>query len=620
MEEQLFDKRGFGVIKTDFGEIYNKALMKGKKIAIVKNRISTEKKLKSYFEKLMERPTSITDFQNKTVYDTEDVLDFFLKLHKKIYEIKPSTREETNSNEIYIKKEILFANVIFLEIKTHLYSSMEQLILMYFYMLNIGMRLPEFYVLVDYQTDIFNFIETDIFRGDASKIPNFLPPKQQIELENFQDSMYISSHLLLKTQFVVSEIDLHSKILAPILTFGNFRIFENYSDYSKAEPPKSFSIVTIVKFKSLDEILNLKEKIEPDWIIIDSRIKLQTSIHYGGNVHFPKRINNDYLVDKLVKIKNKISNENCRFSFHFSKDIVQDDSVSRAVFEKNPIFDYVRFEKNGVNLLTLYANYFPVNNSVNFISVLKSEIETLKQIGYRSSKNTDPSIILKNRQLEKLKMSGIAGAKKEQEVKELEEQIAEEMKLIDFSLVSDIHPVMVAIINRWMVTKTSTGKSLPRFPILLFTAVTTTFNKKIIEVREHGQIERASNISEGSRFGIEMQDYLDKMEKEGKAVFPSGGITSDRLKKLIDHYGISPNEIGIFDLNAFTRELVKIIKTYFSSMILRKKGHSNYRGSYNEQLNWWISADSGPDKIFPIIVYTSKLNKNISLYIPIEDT
>ena len=613
----LFDQKGYSIIKDSKHNIYKKAEGLGKGYSVIQDGNKLQKNIEFLNEVFINISGNIDSGLIKTEkrhFKSIELLDYFLRIYSDLSSTEgkkdPSVLVEKYSNVDIIP----FSHILFLEIETHLSSEMEKIIMLYMNFLHLGFRMPEFYIVIDYKTNNFDFLETDIFSRDIKEIPitDNIKNKEYVDLESFQQSIY-TSNTVFKIQFVVSEIDLYSKILKSNLELIPHRVFEKYKDYKEFitnENTIKINEIFIIKFRSLKDVLEIND-LNFDWLIVDSRVKILSDIHYGGNALFPKRINNDYLRDRITKIKNNCKNRNLKISVYFAKEV--EIEIIREVYEKNPIFDYIKFLKNGVNLLTLYANYFPSQKSTNFFQVLRSEIEILKSINYDSDSSR---ILIRN------KREALTRTKNNIFLeKELKNQIQIEERLINFSFTDKfgIHPVMNAIVNRWLVSKKSNGEPYPRFPILVFLAVTTTFNKKIIEIKEHGERERGSDISENSRYGYEMQNYLTLMKEKGKAIFPEGGLTSDKLKSFMDHMEITPEETGLFNLNEFTSKLTEILNTYFSKMILKKKNYSNYRSEYNEQMNWWISSASGPNKLFPVIVYTSKMNKNISLFIPIEN-
>lgn len=579
---EFFDPRGFGVIKAKPSELYDKAKSMRRTIAIVRDNHRIDPKKYDY-----ERAKKIFDYQHdnqagasycetEAVYRSKDLLDFFLNIHNRHVNTAGGTLTESSLNTLKTKTYKL-ADIVFLEIKDVLRSDMEYSILMFFYLLNLRFWTSEFYVIVDYETDKFNFIETDIFRR-TTPIPNYLPKREveEINIERFNFEMYLTSFRTRDPQihFIVSDTNIYETEFHPAIE-GLHKVFDTlqeYKNFQKMNLPTSHEGVIIIKFQSLEEVVDLKVDLKPSIVVINTRTKVQTSLLYGGNVLIQKPVNHDYIREKAKIIK--IKNPETKLMF-FTKDLKSADKpVTREIFEKSPISDFIKFEKSKVDILSLYVNFCP-NNS-HFISLLRSEIEILKYIGYKSNTKS-------------------------------------------FSLchTHNIHPVMVAIINKWFEFKNKAGENLPRFPILLFTAVVTTFDKKIIEVKEHGDRERASNINEISRFGLEMMAYMNKMRQVGECVFKDSKA-SDRLKSLIDFFKISPREICDFDVNEFAKFLIRILETNFKDLLLVNKSYSTYRGFHNDQLNWWISQASAPNKIFPIIVHSSSNNKMVTLFIPID--
>lgn len=579
----LFDIRGFGLIKGEPKNIYESAKTMGKRIAIVKNNHET-----SEYGKLLEMYSKTkTDFYNnfkKTeTYRTHDVLEFYLKIHEEIPNNKNGLLKDKLAS--MANRDYRFADVVFLEVGPYLKHEMEYTILMYTYLLNIGLCMSEFYVIVDYDTKNFDFIETDVFRKDwpiekILPIPNSLEKivdKNEVMKSRFETSIYVSNFNESKIQYIVSDSDLYINTIRPMIIDEEHTYYENYTEYKKAiEMGKSKNYVSIIRFKSPEEVMVIKD-IDANLIIMDNRVKIETNLQYSGNLPIPKKISNDYIIDRANKLIT-MSGKKIKFVIYSPTDMERDNSIQRGIFERSPIFDYLLFENHNVNMLALYTNYMSLTSINNFTNAIRAEIELLKEIGYMENP-------------------------------------------VNFRVCTKvhIHPVIAAIINRWFNEKNKRGDSFPKFPILFFAAVVTMFDKKTIELRDHGERERGTDISESCKYGQEMKAFMNLMITHGKCVFPEGGRTSDRLKKLVDFYGIQSSDIGVFDINEFTSFLVYILNTYFDSLLLTKKEHSNYRGKTNQQLNWWISQASGAAKIFPITVFTSYRHKNVALHIPIEN-
>lgn len=588
----FFDPRGYGVIKAKPSELYEKARNMKKKIAIIKDKIPEEtpkkgsnEKIKYGYEKINEIFISFRDhfegiyvFDDVSKYRAKDLLDFYLKIHAEINTTNPSLTKSSISS--IGGRGFKLADVLFLEVKSFLSSEMEYSIMMYIYLLRLGFLMSELYVVIDYQTDKFDFIETDIFKRNAP-IPNCLISRdEQLVMDRYAPEIYSLSFNIPGTQvhYVVSDSDtIFITELMPIISRYDHKVCSDYAEYKKNEKIAKHDGVVIIKFRSLEEIIELKE-IKANYILVDSRVKISTSLLYGGNVPMPKQMSDEYLAEKTKEIRERNLEKICKIMFFVKDNKNVERKVTREIFERSPIIDYIRFQKSGVDLLELYSKHIVENNnSSNYRSILRSEIEILGSLGYETNK-----------------------------------------KIFDLSLKYEIHPVIVSIINRWFNEKNKNGDPFPRFPILVFVAVATTFDKKIIEVKEHGDRERASNIGEISRFGLEMISYVNKMKEKGECIFIEGGKASERLKNLINFFNIQPNEICNFDVNDFSKFLIYILKTYFSKLLLKIKGYSSYRGSHNQQLNWWITQSSAPEEIFPIIVHSSSNNKHVTLFVPIE--
>lgn len=572
MDVELFDPRGYGLIKGNYNKIYGMAKDAGKKIAIVRETSYNDKKgeLVKIFNQI-QTTMDIVEFEPEKIYDPKEVLDFYLLICNLI----PKKDLESNLESLR-KRPFVFADVVFVELGVYLSSKVEYLIMIYNYLMHNGFSLSEFYVIVDYETSQFDFIENTIFRKDwapeyIKPVPNYFSVEYKNEnYENFDRNIYSSLFQATKLQFIVSENNTLCETISS--DERGYAIFETYEQYIKS----GIKITSLVKFRNLDEIIKLST-INADLIIIDPKMKIHSDLHYGGNVPQSRRMSDDYFNNRIQKIKARNQGD-IRFMIYHCVNFPKEMKESpRGIFERSPIIDYIYFSKYGVNLLNLYSRYISASGISSFINILKYEINTLEYLGY----NENP-------------------------------------KLFDICIDTQIHPMMIAIINKWFEEKDRSGDPFPKFPILLFVAVSTMFKKQGPEVKEHGDRVRDSDIAETSTYGIEMKKYMDLLLENKTAVFPAGEKTSNRLKRLIDNYKINSSQIGYFNINDFTKFLVYLLETHFDRYILTKKSYSNYKGCTNEQLNWTISQSSGPSKIFPIIVHNAKQYRNVTFYIPIE--
>jgi len=572
---------GFGIIYEKTPTVLERCRKMGKKFTVVKDYIpnpdySVLEGIFNHINELREVPVYAAEREELA----SNVLNFYYLIYQKI--------DISNKNTVtaqmakYNMQDYKFTDVIFLEVKQYLSSTMEYILLIYKNLLHLGLRLSELYVIIDYRTNVFDFIDHAIFRflkkpnkneidGEALLELEPIPKKTsltqypQIQMEQFQINTYLTGFPSYNTQIIISNNNIYKKMLETELLGKKYNVFESIEMYEKEKT----NDISIILLKSLEELTtkNLSEA----YILIDTRIKIPSNLHYGGNIPLPKRINNDYFYDRVGKIlEDKAPGGEFKINFYFNKSEREDRIIIRGIYERTPIIDYIKASMYNVNLKALYEEYHDSHSAATFISLLNSEIKVLKSIKFFDN----PS---------------------------------------KFKLCSslNLHPVMVSLINTWFEL------SLPRLPILVFVAVTSIFDKKIIETKEHGEKEIGTDITKTTRYGQEMEAFLDCVKTYGSFVRPEGGKTAEKLKKLINAYNLEENEMVLFDINQFTRKLVSIISTYYPEMILKKK-HLCYRSSYNEQMNWWISQTCNADKIWPITVFTEKLHKHITLFIPIE--
>lgn len=583
----LFDGRGFGLIKGNFQKIYAKAKERGKRIAIVKNYLEKPDytKLSKIFDQIYNSMTS-PEIDLESSYRTKEVLDYYLKIHK-TFPINQSKNEDISKAFENLKlKKFKFADVIFVELTTDLSHEAEYLIMMHTYLLNLGFQLPEFYPIIDYHAEIFDFIETDIFRYGWDKkfikpIPNFLEERKSKKFDLFDVTIYQTTFSSSRLQFIVSESDIF-KSFKDILANENYiPPYENYEEYKKSAKFENTSSneTIIVKFKTFEELMKLKD-IKADIIILDSRVKIPVNFHYAGNIPTQRKISDDYLSDRVYKIGQKSTN--CKILVYkvgnnAAEKYEENQVCTRGIFTRSPIIDYIYFKQHKVDLLHLYSNYISMNSVSGFINILKFEISNLEYYGFYENPAS-----------------------------------------FNICVKTKIHPLMISFINKWFSMKNKKGDPFPKFSILLFVAVVTTFNKNYTNVVEHGTRER-EELNETSLYFLEMSSYISKMEDNQRCIYEGGGKASDRLRILIEHYDISSEQIKKFNIQEFTTFLIYMIENYYDKLLLTNIGGSRYKGSSNEQLVWTIDGSSCPAKILPIIVYSSNKNRKVILYLPIEN-
>jgi hypothetical protein len=576
-----FHNNGFGMIYEKMSKVTEKCKRMGKKYTVVKDFIANPEYgfLQNVFNSIYELNETIPNIPESRDELASNVLEFFYSIKQKI-DVSNKAPITTQMSK-YNMRDYRFSDVIFLDVKHYLSATMEYILLMYKNLLHLGFRLSEMYVVIDYRSDHFDFIDRAIFKfmavsprtniseemmNESGSIPKKTSLKQYppFQMENFQMNTYLTGFPSFTTQIIVSENNLYKRILETELLGRRYNVFENLEMYQKEKTNE----ISIILLKSLEE---LEGKVLPEcYILIDTRVKIQSNLHYGGNIPIPKRINNDYFYDRVGQIK-ELTRSNLKINFFFTKSEHEDRIVTRGIYERSPIIDYIKADLSNIDLKSLYEDYHDNHSAATFISLLKSDREVLKDIGY-----------------------------------------FENPSLFKFCPSLNLHPVMVAVINKWFELE------LPKLPILVFVAVTTMFDKKIIETKEHGEKEIGTDITVTTRYGQEMQSFLTCVTTYGSFVRPEGGRAAEKLKKLINAYKLDENDMKLFDINQFTRKLVYVISTYFPKMILKKKKYSSYRSSYNEQMNWWISETCNADKIWPITVFTEKLHKHVTLFIPIE--
>jgi hypothetical protein len=446
---------------------------------------------------------------------------------------------------------------------------------------------------------MFDFIATDIFSTDQiiirmppwTKTTSLIPRADHLGYENPLDIKLAGTNLIVDSfisysindvRIIVSMNDLYKKILAPHFAGQNRfpAVYEDLDAFVMSER-KVGEIAEIILVDSIETLLeyvppeNPKRRIEPSSIVVDTRVKVPINNHYAGNIPLARRANDDYIKTGLWKIAIKFISIPGLNVYSYSETKAsgyEEPEIIRGLIERDPINDFMMFSIKGVNLYSLYTNYYEGTGANSFLSILRSDIEVLKDLDY----------------FENEKKFNVA---------------------IDFNL----HPIMVAIIEAWKL------KELPILSILIFVAVVTTDNKQDNNIKEAGTIEYETEVSRASKYGQILFEYLELIRKHNAVVMPEGGKTSKLLKKLIERYDLEQKDMLIPDHNEFTRHLIKLINDNFAKMTLRQRTGQFYTGIYNEQMKWSILETSQkPRRIFPIRATALTNSRSVKTFVPLD--
>lgn len=576
----LFDPRGFGIIRREAKEVYQECERRGKKFVISSDNASYSSELAGHFVKI--DTSSIDDILlSGKIFNTSNVLGFLLDIHRAI-----------QTMPVKLNKDYRFTEVMFLELTTHVSHTTEYLALMYMYLLNMGIVFSEFYIIIGFPTNKYNFIEDFIFHSQKSSPVEILTSTVDIKTFNLVN---IDNEMIGKKILVISENDLFEKeikkYMEEVLKIECF-VFGDLGGYSSSRlalPTAVCQHITFITIKNInlyfanivDAGSNLPSS-DVDMVIMDSRIKIQENALYSGNIPIPMRINDDYINACGRKILSQKKTK-------FYKYIQGKEEVIRGIFYRSPIIDIINFYNHGISIKLLYTRYYKseeISSSSlnNFMNILGTETKILQSLEFYE-------------------------------------------KAHDFgkSVISDIHPLLISIIDAWNAKKypSSDGqapKSLPRLSILLFVASILTPNKALIEVKDHGMREHESDISQTSQFGKDFSEYIKRIKERRTIELPEMGKRTKKLLSLIDLYKITNEEIAIPELDDFVKYFSRLMLDSFPSFLLTLKFYQKYTSSYNEHLNWYLNASITPNKIFPITVFSTGTAKKIQFFIPILES
>jgi len=599
-DSRYFTGRGWGVLRTDARSVYEACRLDGKSFVVVRDGLPYESVdiLESYFKEItgmMRQQTWLNGSQKSNlVLDSQNVLKYFLRVHRHRM-IGRRVVEDVQ------EKDYRFTEVIFVELNTHLSYTVEYLLLVFKYLLRQALRMPQLFVVCDYPTDEFNFIDMEIlespvvpwrrsvlFDRDMWSRTELTPSEELVRQE--VRSVNKSIHVLGSLQTVYDKMKGDS-VLCVIVSMNN--IYGNkirsvlgdlqvsvYEDIDSYLGVQTHSVTrNIITLASIDDLLNAPPRIKPSIIIYDTRFKVGVNMLYAGNIPMPVHPNDSYVKMMIWKIRQIDQYKNSDLYIY---DIGKEPIV-RGIFSRSPIIDYMQLHMFGIDMILLYNNYYVGQSVASFLSVVRSEVDVIRTLHF-----DEPFY---NREVPG---NGHSSP-------------------YEKCVLLNIHPMMISLIESWIKRK------LPRVCILVFTAVMLTADRPIVEIREHGTREHENDVSQTSHYGRVLYEYLQLMETHGSVVMEEGGRTSRLLKRLLDIYDIKDDEMLLFNYNEFTHQLVKIIIEDYQPFILTHWNQSSYRGKYNTQMNWTIMQNTNtPQQLLTIKVSMGSTKRQISLYIPLD--
>jgi hypothetical protein len=570
---------GYGVVRQNPLDVYKWCKDRNKSFLIVRNGTPYDKTryLDEVFNSI-DQAIHVARLKKEFVTNPYDALLYFLKVHQSYHRIYEQTGFRNNSDK---EKRFWPADVICIEITSYLPAQVEYIIMMYRYLYSRGVRMPQFYVIVDYPTNVFSFISTDIFdRVDppwTQPISDSRLPTSPLVLQKYNEQLIMSSVHVVVSSNGMYENKIKQNLNKPHLIFQDIVSYLNTT--------KNNDLPSIVLVNTVEDLLYWRERFpvdedkdfRPNLVILDMGIKVPKNTMYTGN-HLSSALPNE---DYQKSIYRKVLS----LPYEPKVEVYYEDAskpvVIRGIFEISPIVDIVLFLKYNVKFSSLYSNYQKQGSTRSFGTVVRADTELLAEL------NID----------KKLEVSH----QKHLDQKEI---------VIRFG----VHPILVSIVQKWF------ERGWPRFSILIFIAVVTTSSGKAIEIREPGTREYDNDISQTSRYGQILFEFLKLCAVTGSP-YPDSevyGRTSKLLLRLSELYGTLGEEY-LPDHNEFHMHLVKLLSSDFKPYILHRLRHSIYRASYSSQRNWTISQTAqAPEYLFPLSVVPSSTNMYVPLFVPID--
>jgi hypothetical protein len=622
--QNFFAGQGWGMLRLDPEVVYQACQEMGKSYVVVRDNVQLSDKtyglLGTYFENVTSMQMTKTMLgkpgEDRLILDSQSVYRYFLRVHEKV----------VSKNQP--KRDYRFTEVLFIELTTHLSHTVEYMLLLFKYLLHQGLSMPQLFVVCDYPTDVFDFIEKEIMKLPVTRwryVDKTVGDKQGLMKSWFDTSptledkgivteiergvrpdLYKFLHKqTLKDRFedtstktvcvVVSSNKYFEKNLSDEL--ADYRLYGDLDSFI-ATPPED-GVTPVLLLRTAEELLSamVSRLIRPTDFVFDTRFKTGVNKLYAGNVPVPVRPNQDYVKSVIWKFQRHYGDT--RESRIFVHDEGM-DPVVRSVFLRSPIIDYMQMRMFDVDMLLLYTNYYEGMAMKNFLSIVRAEASVLRTLRF--------------------------GEREFDKGHERNGGVSPSAKCVQLN----IHPMVISLIENWctrqVVYISDDGRSraqggaklLPRIPILIFAAVMLTTETKNIEIKEHGTREHENDISQTSFYGRSLLKYLRLMEG-GSVVMEEGGKTSVMLKRLLDMYKLTEKEMVLFDHNDFNHHLMKMMLEDYKPFILTQHNQSNYHGTYNTQMNWHVPQTTNlPQQLFPFTVTMGASRKTISLYVPLS--
>jgi hypothetical protein len=592
-------EEGFGIIRKDPELVYKWCEEKQMSVVVIRDGENYDKT--RYLENIFDSIINVTEIQIalRFVSNPYDVLLYFLKVHKAFHKDYTPTADRKTFQKRYWPSD-----VICLELTSYLSAHMEYIITMYMYLYNRGIIMPQFYVIIDYPTQDFNFISTDIFdrQEPGWTVPNFIPKlgvesnpmavrtTGALSIQKFGDELRSGARIV-----IISSNGLYERKIKEGIADKQPQpqVFQDIISYLKTPFSDVPSIILMNTPEDLiywKERFPIEEKLQTEenkkqiegfrvsLVVYDPTIKVPKNTLYTGNHHMPMIPNANYQKTSYWKLALLPFVER----IEMYSDTTERQVVVRGIFEISPIQDIVLFLKYSVRFGALYANYQKRGGSRMFTSIIRSETDLLSEL------NIDNVISLSS----------------EDPSKKLDQK--------EVVIRLSVHPIMVSIIQKWF------ERGYPRFSILVFVATMMTTSGKFTEIREPGTREYDNDISQTSRYGQVFFDFLKLCASMGDPYPKEGGRTSKLLLRLSELYGTLGEEY-LPDHNEFHIHLVKLISEDFKPYILHRLSHSTYRSVHSSQRNWTISQTvQSPEFLFPLSAIPTSTNMYVPLFVPID--
>lgn len=557
--------KGYGLVYSKPSDLYRYA--EGKNHVVVHDNREN-----SLYDNAVDTLVDIKHHvEKRRVYmRTGTLLKNLFSIYKRLmndYKLTDNKSAKKKLSEQTIHQDTKF-DCIFVEVGPYVKHTVIYASLLFMCIINMGIEMPEFYLVVNFPTNEFDFMEQYIFNDPVDISTHEIAEKLEQERSLFAVMKEAPRYILFNNDsfdtinraeslIVITEdkhgwfANISSNINKNMTKFEQISEYRNWLTESRNIRNGSLAVMIV---NSPDELID--HDVEVDVIIFDTRVKVEVDLHYLGNVKRSREASSNWYMYNVGLLTKKY--QRTKIFLDKTEDRLP---IINGTKERSPIYDVYMFKRNNISLLELYKHYY--NTSTEYTQAISSSQDTLSRLGYLDDRSP--------------------------EVRE------------------NLHPILSKMMELWV------ERGYPKHAFLIVIAVITSYNYKYTEIKK--------TDDQSSRFEDMLEHYLTLMRKSDYTFQNDSYGIGNRLKALCETYMVKgEDEYHKYQIEDIMKSLVELINERFDNYIISLHMDS-YRSKYNQNLVWKLSGSSDqvqPKNIFPLVVYSNGRTKRVALYIPVS--